>query len=452
MRHLVLAMLVALMLSPGPAEASIDAPFAFVTDAATNSVLKVNLFATNETPATVPVGSFPFGVTVLPDGSWVYVTNFGNGSVSAIPVAGGTPTRIPVGTSLSRPMGIAATPDGSRVFVARSRNHSISVIDTTKDPSTGIPKNVVVGLPLAVGLFPRGVAVDPVDPVLYVTNMGSDDMTVVSTTTLQRVGDPIALGSDPYGVAVADDGKTVYVALEGDGMLAMVDMDTRAVNKITVGAMPAGVAIGRDGKVYVANQLSNSVSVYDPATGNVEATLDAGGIPVGVSASSDRSRIYVVNSAGKSLSVINSASDTIMGLIPLPAGGPIGFGIFVTPGAFAFNVGIDLKPGHNPNTINLGSRGVVQVAILSTSTFDAPSQVKAETVTLAGAPVQLKGNGLPVVTYADVNGDGLVDLVVHVQTEQMKLSPGATKAILEGETLEGTPIQGEDTVRIVPGK
>ena len=114
---------------------------------------------------------------------------------------------------------------------------------------------------------------------------------------------------------------------------------------------------------------------------------------------------------------------------------------------------IDIKPGSGQHTINLGSHGATPVAILSTSTFNAPVRVNPATVTLAGAPVQLKGDGVTaVIEERDVNGDGLVDLVVHVRTDAMVFSPGDTTAVLEGKTWDDESIRGEGTVRIVPGR
>jgi hypothetical protein len=112
-------------------------------------------------------------------------------------------------------------------------------------------------------------------------------------------------------------------------------------------------------------------------------------------------------------------------------------------------VAIDIKPNSSPNTVNLGSGGVVAVAILSSATFDATT-VDPLTVTLASAPVKLKGNGTPQVVVQDVNGDGRQDLVVHIQTEALQLSENDTQAVLEAETFGGTAIVGTDLVRIVP--
>jgi len=115
-------------------------------------------------------------------------------------------------------------------------------------------------------------------------------------------------------------------------------------------------------------------------------------------------------------------------------------------------VEIDIKPGSSQNTINLGSAGVVPVAILSSSEFDATS-VDPETITLAGAPVQRVGkNNKPLCHAADVNLDGLLDLFCQVVTAQLNLQPGDTTAVLEGQTFDATPIRGEDSIRIVPKK
>jgi hypothetical protein len=112
-------------------------------------------------------------------------------------------------------------------------------------------------------------------------------------------------------------------------------------------------------------------------------------------------------------------------------------------------VTIDIRPGSYPNSINLGSNGVVPVAIFSTATFDART-VDPSTVTLANAPVKLKGKGQPMASFQDVNGDGRLDLVVNVQTNALELTSGDVAAVLKGRTFSGQPIKGSDSVRIVP--
>jgi len=112
-------------------------------------------------------------------------------------------------------------------------------------------------------------------------------------------------------------------------------------------------------------------------------------------------------------------------------------------------VAIDIKPGAYPNTINLGSGGTVPVAILSSETFDATT-VDPLTVTLSGANVRLKGKGTPMSSFEDINKDGRLDLLVHVETEALELTDTSTEAVLEGKTFSGRRIKGTDTVKVVP--
>jgi len=116
------------------------------------------------------------------------------------------------------------------------------------------------------------------------------------------------------------------------------------------------------------------------------------------------------------------------------------------------NVGIDIKPGSDPNSINLGSNGVVPVAILGSVDFDAAT-VNPLTVTLAGAAAKLKGHSGNSGSLEDVNGDGYLDLVVQVYTTSLLLTPGDTEAVLNAYTYTGlTFLTGSDVIRIVPPK
>lgn len=105
-------------------------------------------------------------------------------------------------------------------------------------------------------------------------------------------------------------------------------------------------------------------------------------------------------------------------------------------------VGIDIKLGSAPNSINLGSKGVVPVAALTTDYFDA-SSVDPDTVSFAGAsPVRW--------AVEDVDSDGDMDLLLHFKTQDLNLDANSTKAILTDSIHGKQPIKGTDTVNIVP--
>ncbi len=111
-------------------------------------------------------------------------------------------------------------------------------------------------------------------------------------------------------------------------------------------------------------------------------------------------------------------------------------------------VTIDIKPGSDPASINLGSNGVTPVAILSSPTFDA-TKVDPASIIFAGTPVARKNDGTLMASFEDVNGDGRLDLVVQVNTKDLKLSTTDTQATLDGKTFENLSIRGTDSIKIV---
>jgi hypothetical protein len=125
-----------------------------------------------------------------------------------------------------------------------------------------------------------------------------------------------------------------------------------------------------------------------------------------------------------------------------------------TGGGGTEEITIDIKPGSYPNTINLGSQGVVPVAILSdlAAGFDATT-VDADKVFLEGTSVAVRGKGNKYMAHQeDVNGDGETDLVVQIDTENLQegeFQDGiATLTIEDGN---GSILyEGSDEITIVP--
>ncbi len=110
---------------------------------------------------------------------------------------------------------------------------------------------------------------------------------------------------------------------------------------------------------------------------------------------------------------------------------------------------IDVKPGSDPNPINLGSEGFIPVAILTTADFDAADADQAS-LTLEGAAARVKGKSGNIGSFDDIDGDGDLDLVVQFPTADLELTEADTVAVLDGTALDGTPIQGSDAIIVVP--
>ena len=51
-------------------------------------------------------------------------------------------------------------------------------------------------------------------------------------------------------------------------------------------------------------------------------------------------------------------------------------------------------------------------------------------------------------SFKDLNGDGLMDLVLHFDAKDLKFTETDERAVLNGKTLDGIPIVGSDKVKI----
>jgi len=55
-----------------------------------------------------------------------------------------------------------------------------------------------------------------------------------------------------------------------------------------------------------------------------------------------------------------------------------------------------------------------------------------------------------MASFEDVNGDGRLDLVVHMTTSAFQLTASDTTVTVKGKMFDGVSIKGTDTVRVVP--
>jgi len=115
-------------------------------------------------------------------------------------------------------------------------------------------------------------------------------------------------------------------------------------------------------------------------------------------------------------------------------------------------VAIDIKPGSDPNAINPNSRGVIPVAILTTSiapcdvlNFDATTVDPLSVKFGPGQATESHGKG----HIEDADGDGDLDLVLHFKTQQSGIQCGDTEASLVGTTFGGQEIAGTDAIQTV---
>jgi YVTN family beta-propeller protein len=173
---------------------------------------------------------------------------------------------------------------------------------------------------IRVGRDPRGVAVDPRTKTVYVANVQSGTVSLISART-NTVTATIPAGiSFPFGIAADPKVKAIYVTSPTvPGRAAAISVKTRTVvARIRVGGIPLFLAANsKTASVYVANSSDNTLSVISGRTNTVTATIPVGIFPNGVAANPKTNTIYVANAISGTVSVISGKTNTVTTTIPV---------------------------------------------------------------------------------------------------------------------------------------
>lgn len=205
---------------------------------------------------------------------------------------------------------------GQRAFVTDSAADRVRVFDLQA-------RSQIASIP--TGSFPHGLRLSPDGKALYVANMRGGSVSVIDSATLKESA-RIAVGNSPVQVGFAPDGRQAYVSLSTENKLGIIDTTTQQLTgKVAVGRTPIQMHATADGQVYVANQGSRSepddrVSVVDPLSRTVLATLTAGKGAHGVAVSSDSAYVFISNIEDGTLSVIDTASRAVIATHKVAAG------------------------------------------------------------------------------------------------------------------------------------
>ena len=119
-------------------------------------------------------------------------------------------------------------------------------------------------------------------------------------------------------------------------------------------------------------------------------------------------------------------------------------------------VNIDIKPGNaeKPAPLNPKSKGVVRIALLSHAASKSGPEFKALEVKRESITFGSTGNETSLLRCdkdgADVDRDGLPDLVCHFDNEAAKFSGHELMGKMKGETADGRRFEGTGDLKVVP--
>ncbi len=105
-----------------------------------------------------------------------------------------------------------------------------------------------------------------------------------------------------------------YVANQVSNNLSVIDTSSQSVlNTISAGSGPIGITVTSDGsKAYVVNENGNNVYIINTTTGNLITTIQVGSFPFFPSGITPSGHLYVPNYGSNTVSVIDSQTDTLL--------------------------------------------------------------------------------------------------------------------------------------------
>lgn len=188
----------------------------------------------------------------------------------------------------SQPKSVSVSPDGTRVFVCNFgyRDHdNLWVFDAQTLDHVGTIS--FQGNAVETAFSPDG-------QTLYISNFRGAKLMVVDVATLQ-IRAEVDVGLDPKTIALSPDGSIIYVANYAGNSVSVVDA-TRLVEtrRIRAGIQPRGMAVASDGRLFVAAFRDHVTRIFDPEQDYSELReIGMCRFPRHLALSPDDSRLYV---------------------------------------------------------------------------------------------------------------------------------------------------------------
>ncbi len=214
--------------------------------------------------ATIDVPGIVVESVVSADGRTLYVSNFRRSSVQFIDLQDNRVVR-EVRTTGRNPKIVVLSPDGRRLFAANWSSQNVTEID----PATG-----QVVRTLHAGDNPRGMAITRAG-TLYVANFNGHTIDVFAGANLDQHHRIDHVCRIPRHLVLSPDDATLYVSCLSMGQVIAMNLQTERVeHRVRVGSMPKAIDRSPDGRyLYSANYGGSSVSVVDTTDWTVR-TLD----------------------------------------------------------------------------------------------------------------------------------------------------------------------------------
>lgn len=228
-----------------------DSTYAYVTAQTGGSIYKINAETRKiEKEISLPAGKEPHGIRISPDGLQAYIAMLAGKSLGILDLATDEFKEIPVGGGAVQ---AGITPNGKYTVLSLYDTKQLAVFDwdflATTRFTADAPRYSLIALPDGakgpIQMYPT-----PDSKFVYLADQGyyynqpQGEMVYKIDLAAKLVVKSIKVGSAPHGVVVSRDGKYVYVTnLLSDDVSIIDTMTDTEVKRIKVGAQPNGISI-----------------------------------------------------------------------------------------------------------------------------------------------------------------------------------------------------------------
>jgi YVTN family beta-propeller protein len=293
------------------------------------------------------VNDRPLGMVLSPDGKRMAVVTGSNFAPRALHILDASNGKLLDSVALQDSFaGVAFSLDGNTLYVGGGTSNEVKVL--REQSGGGFKQQDQFTFPAAA---PSGLTLSADGSTLYVALNLKHSVAIIDLASRKVTEVPV--GMYPYTTVATPEGKKVYVSnwggrrgLDGDllderyrvvvdrrtgnpstGTVSVIDADKKALSKdIEVGLHPSALALSPKGdRLFVANANSDTVSVIDTAIDSVLYTINVrpgdkapiGSSPNALAVSTDGKTLYVANGANNAVAVVDVAQPSkVRGLIP----------------------------------------------------------------------------------------------------------------------------------------
>lgn len=164
------------------------------------------------------------------------------------------------------------TDNGVMVMTEKTEGeHTISIVDIKQEAKVGV---------VDLGKYhrPHGIDFDSSTGHVLVTTEFPSALLIIDPQKRAVVDVYDVHGKAPHMVRIAPDHRTAFVTCTDTSNLSMVDLRTREVPTLPTGARPQGIVFSPDFKrVYIANSDGHTITVVDAVAKKLVGDIPVGG-------------------------------------------------------------------------------------------------------------------------------------------------------------------------------